>query len=340
MTTVLDPAPRLVPEPTWGDRPSNGDLDLTIREADGRRVAYDFPGVEVGSVEYAEGPTGVTVLHIPAGARMAIDARGGAIGMSNGYQYHAHAIALAGGSLHGMSAGSGVADELRFRHPSGRVSIDELVLVSTAVVYDYAGRDNSVFPDAALGRAAVRAARHGSVPTGRCGAGATTSTGKLHRARAEYAGQGAAFRQAGQAKVLVVTVVNPMGVVVDRDGSVVRGNYDPATGQRGLLEEDWIAALAAGTSLDAERGNTTITAVVTNVRMSDRDLVQFGRQVHGSMNRAIRPFATAFDGDVLFALTTDEVDPGLTPEGLPVSPLAVGALASEVAWDAVLEAVR
>lgn len=340
MSTAVDPAPRLVPEPTWGDRPSNGDYDLTIRAAEGRRVAYDFPGVEVGSVEYAEGPTGVTVVSIPAGARLAIDARGGAIGMSNGYQYHAHAIALAGGSLHGMSAGSGVADELRFQRPSGRVAIDDLVLVSTAVVYDYAGRENSVFPDAALGRAAVRAATHGSVPTGRCGAGATTSTGKLHRARAEFAGQGAAFRQAGAAKVLVVTVVNPMGVVVDRDGRVVRGNYDPATGERGLLEEDWIAALAAGSVLEADRGNTTITAVVTNVRMSDRDLVQFGRQVHGSMNRAIRPFATAFDGDVLFALTTDEVDPGVTAEGLPVSPLAVGALASEVAWDAVLEAVR
>lgn len=340
MTTAVDPAPRLVPAPTWGDRPSNGDYDLTIREAVGRTVAYDFPGVEVGSVEYAEGPTGVTVLSIPAGARMAIDARGGAIGMSNGYQYHAHAIALAGGSLHGMSAGSGVADELRFRQPSGRVAIDDLVLVSTAVVYDYAGRDNSVFPDAALGRAAVRAARHGSVPTGRCGAGATTSTGKLHEERSEYAGQGAAFRQAGAAKVLVVTVVNPMGVVVGRDGSVVRGNYDAATGQRGLLEEDWIAALAEGTSLDAQRGNTTITAVITNVKLNDRDLAQFGRQVHGSMNRAIRPFATAFDGDVLFALTTDEVDPGVTAAGHPVSPLAVGALASEVAWDAVLEAVR
>lgn len=340
MSITVDPAPRIVPEPTWGDRPTNVDVALTIREAEGRRVAYDFPGVDVGSVEYAEGPTGVTVVSIPEGARMAIDARGGAIGMSNGYQYHAHAIVLAGGSLHGMSAGSGVADELRFRQPSGRVSIDELVLVSTAVVYDYGGRDNSIYPDAALGRAAVRAARHGSVPTGRCGAGVATSTGKLHRAKAEFAGQGAAFRQAGAAKVLVVTIVNPMGVVVDRDGRVVRGNYDPQTGERAPLEEDWIAALATGTTLEAERGNTTITAVVTNVKMSDRDLVQFSRQVHGSMNRAIRPFATAFDGDVLFALTTDEVDPGLADDGLPVSPLAVGALASEVAWDAVLEAVR
>lgn len=334
---------RLVPIPAadWTGRAVNGDLDLTIREATGRAsVGYDFPGVDVGSVEYAEGPTGVTVLSIPAGARMAIDARGGAIGMSNGYQYHAHAIALAGGSLFGLSAGSGVADELRFRDPRGQVAIDDLVLVSTAVVYDFAGRDNAVIPDAALGRAAVRAARHGSIPVGRCGPGATTSAGKLHRGRAEYAGQGAAFRQAGAAKVLVVTVVNPMGVIVDRDGTVVRGNYDDAAGRRGLLEEDWIAALEAGTAHDPERGNTTITAVVTNVRLPEHDLVQFARQVHGSMNRAIRPFATAYDGDVLFALTTDEIDPGTNPDGTPLGPIALGALASETAWDAVLEAVR
>jgi L-aminopeptidase/D-esterase-like protein len=339
-----------VPAPPWGDRPINRDLDLTVRDGVGSgTVAYDLPGVDVGSVEYAEGPTGVTVISIPAGARMAIDARGGAIGMSNGYQYHAHAIALAGGSVYGLSAGSGVADELRFRDPRGQVSLDDLVLVSTAVVYDFAGRDNSVIPDAALGRAAVRAARHGSVPVGRCGPGATTSAGKLRHDRSEYAGQGAAFRQAGAAKVLVITVVNSMGVVLDRDGRVVRGNYDPDTGERGLLEDEWIAALeagtasdtiSAGTASDPARGNTTITAVVTNVRLPEHDLVQFARQVHGSMNRAIRPFATAYDGDVLFALTTDEVDPGTNPDGTPLGPIALGALASETAWDAVLEAVR
>ena len=30
MTIAVDPAPRLVPEPTWGDRSSNADFDLTI----------------------------------------------------------------------------------------------------------------------------------------------------------------------------------------------------------------------------------------------------------------------------------------------------------------------
>jgi L-aminopeptidase/D-esterase-like protein len=70
--------------------------------------------------------------------------------------------------------------------------------------------------------------------------------------------------------------------------------------------------------------------LVTNARLTDRELRQLGRQVHSSMHRGIQPFHTENDGDVLFALTTDEVDlDGLKPTGL-------GAIASEVAWDAIL----
>jgi L-aminopeptidase/D-esterase-like protein len=90
---------------------------------------------------------------------------------------------------------------------------------------------------------------------------------------------------------------------------------------------------AAGVA-ESVRGNTTLTVLVTNVRLSDRDLTQVGRQVHSSMHRGIQPFHTSTDGDVLFAVTTDEVDlDGLKPTGF-------GALASEVAWDAILSAAR
>jgi L-aminopeptidase/D-esterase-like protein len=48
------------------------------------------------------------------------------------------------------------------------------------------------------------------------------------------------------------------------------------------------------------------------------------------MARAIQPFHTIYDGDVLWAVSTNEVDnPSLND-------VALGALASEVAWDAVL----
>jgi L-aminopeptidase/D-esterase-like protein len=54
------------------------------------------------------------------------------------------------------------------------------------------------------------------------------------------------------------------------------------------------------------------------------------RQVHSSMARAIDPFHSMYDGDVLYAVTTNAVDPA------PLKYNAISYIASEVAWDAVL----
>jgi L-aminopeptidase/D-esterase-like protein len=308
----------------------NADLDPRPQPSAGRgSVVFDLPGVLVGTAEYGEGPTGCTVIHVPAGARTAVDARGGAVGLSGGYDYN-HAICLAGGSVYGLAAAAGVGDELLARNDN-RVAWDHLQLVSAAVVYDFSARDNAIVPDAALGRAALRNAREGEFPVGRCGAGRSATAGKLDFARAEFTGQGAAYRSFGGLKVLVGTVVNAIGVVVGRDGAIVRGNYHAADGTRHHLARDYEAA--TGPQAPAA-GNTTLTVLVTNVKLADDQLRQLSRQVHSSMHRAIQPFHTATDGDVLFALTTDEADlTSTTPTGL-------GSLASEVAWDAVLSSAE
>jgi L-aminopeptidase/D-esterase-like protein len=55
--------------------------------------------------------------------------------------------------------------------------------------------------------------------------------------------------------------------------------------------------------------------------------------VHASLSRAIQPFHALVDGDVLSAVTTNEVDnEELTTTGL-------GVVASELAGDAVLASV-
>ena len=78
---------------------------------------------------------------------------------------------------------------------------------------------------------------------------------------------------------------------------------------------------------------TTLTVVVTDARLGRRERTQLGRQVHASMARAIDPFHCTGDGDALWFATTNEVDAG-------VAPTALGVAASDLAWDAVLEAVR
>ncbi|MET9246682.1 P1 family peptidase [Nonomuraea sp. NPDC003709] len=311
--------------------PRNADLPLTPQASPGRgSVAFDLPGVLVGTAEYAEGPTGCTVIHVPAGARTAVDARGGAVGVSGGYDYN-HAICFAGGSVYGLAAAAGVSDELLARRDN-RTRWDDLQLVSGAVIYDFSARETAVYPDGKLGRAALRNAVESEFPVGRCGAGRTASAGKVDFGRAEFAGQGAAFGTFGEAKVLVATVVNAVGAVVDRQGGIVRGNYHAEDGARRHPGADYAAMV--GDPAPAVMGNTTLTVLVTNVKLTDIELLQVGRQVHSSMHRGIQPFHTMNDGDVLFAMTTDEVDL------VSVKPTGFGTLASELAWDAILSAVE
>lgn len=80
-------------------------------------------------------------------------------------------------------------------------------------------------------------------------------------------------------------------------------------------------------------GNTTLTLLVTNQKLPFAALQRLAVQVHGSMSRAIQPFSTEYDGDVLYAVTTDEV------ENPSLSPMDLGVLASELAWDAVLSSI-
>ncbi|MGW6456588.1 P1 family peptidase [Streptomyces sp. NPDC055078] len=349
MTTATPPAalhpegPRLVSvaEPSG---PGKGNADfgrpLVPRPSPGREsVSYDFPGVEVGTAQYAEGPTGATVIHVPAGARMSIDERGGAIGLLSSDKQYTHAVCLAGGSLYGLAATAGVNEEL-LRSNENRVGWSDLKLASGAIVYDFAARDNSVVPDAALGAAALRNAAHGAFPVGRCGGGISASVGKVDQGRCEFAGQGAAFRRLGDIRILAATVVNAVGVIVDRNGTVVRGNYDSATGTRRLPALDYEAAFAdTGAAPATAAGNTTISVVITNVRLGDKELRMFGRQVHSSMHRGIQPFHTNMDGDTLFTLTTDEVELPSSPSRLgahALTSVGLGAVASEVMWDAIL----
>ncbi|WP_345763418.1 P1 family peptidase [Diaminobutyricibacter sp. McL0608] len=335
---------RLTPVPAFVEGIGNEDVELVPAHGLGRdSVEFDFPGVSVGTAEYVEGPTGATVVSVPAGARTSVDARGGAIGIVGRYEDVNNAICLAGGSVYGLAAAAGVEEVLLEQH-SNRVGWADLQTVAGAIIYDFGARDNAISPDAALGRAALLAARSDRIPVGRVGAGIAASAGKVDWARAEFTGQGAAFRRIGDIRILVLTVVNPVGVIVDRDSTIIRGNYDTRTGTRRHPLLDYEAALQDGVPPTAVGGNTTLTVLVTNVRLDDKELKHFGRQVHSSMHRGIQPFHTNHDGDTLFALTTDEVELPLAGSSRlganSVNSVALATIASEVAWDAIITSAQ
>jgi L-aminopeptidase/D-esterase-like protein len=313
-------------------RLTNDTTALTPRtDLAGPWLEFEFPGLEVGCAEYDEGPTGCTVFSfLPDGAACAIDVRGGSPGTLGSHYEWVHAICLAGGSLYGLEAATGVAAEIFARRDYATTWL-EIPLVAGAIVFDWGPRDNAVYPDKALGRAALRAARPGRFPLGARGAGRSATAGKTFAyEEREPAGQGAAFRQVGETRIAVFTVVNAVGAIVDREGNVVRGHLDPATGKRRPLVPGVEERLATGAPVRPIPGNTTLTVVVTNEQLDPRELRTLGRQVHASLARAIQPFHALVDGDVLFAVTTNEV---LSPV---LESIGLGIVASELAWDAVL----
>lgn len=301
-------------------------------------LTFDFPAMRIGVAEYDEGPTGATLFWFPRGVMAAVDARGGAPGTINtdglrlSYESHfVRAISLAGGSAYGLAAATGAALEIKAQ-TQNPTDWQNIAVVAGAIVFDLgARRFNAVTPDEALGRAAIRASVPGRFPQGAHGAGRFTMQGGWFNNRM-HSGQGGAFRQAGPTKVAVFTVVNSLGAVVDRQGRVVRCSNDPA--QQCPLIKDYLAqTMEPRLSARTQGENTTITLVVTNQRLDFWALQRLAVQVHTSMARGIQPFHTENDGDVLFAVTTNEVDnPALAPVDL-------GVLASEVAWDAILASV-
>ena len=298
-------------------------------ELDGPELRFDFPGLRIGIAEYGEGPTGCTVFHLPpGGAACAVDVRGGSPGTIGAYEW-THAICLAGGSLYGLEAACGVAAELMAMR-GYTVGWTEVELVFGAIIYDFGRRENSIYPDRNLGRAALRAAREGVFPLGARGAGRSATVGKTFSFdEGEPSGQGGAWRRLGDTRIAVFTVVNAFGAIVDRDGTVVRGHRDPERGTRTPLVEALEARLPK-----AAPGNTTLTVVVTNQQLDRRSLRQLAVQVHASLARAIQPFHSLVDGDVLCAVTTNEV------ENEELTATSLGVVASELAWDAVLASVQ
>ena len=206
-------------------------------ELDGPELRFDFPGLRIGIAEYGEGPTGCTVFHLPpGGAACAVDVRGGSPGTIGAYEW-THAICLAGGSLYGLEAACGVAAELMAMR-GYTVGWAEVELVFGAIIYDFGRRENSIYPDRNLGRAALRAAREGVFPLGARGAGRSATVGKTFSFdEGEPSGQGGAWRRLGDTRIAVFTVVNAFGAIVDRDGTVVRGHRDPERGTRTPLVE-------------------------------------------------------------------------------------------------------
>lgn len=316
-----------------------------VLNAGSKVLSFDWPMLNIGTGEYAEGPTGVTVFHFGRKVLGAVDVRGGGPGTVNtdylrlGYAApELDAVVFSGGSWFGLESTTAVATALK---DDGQRDGDwvNIALSVGAIIYDLGDRRlNEIYPDKRLAQAAYRAARPGVFPLGAQGAGRNARSGGYFGCNA-FSGQGGAFRQVGTVKIAAFSVVNALGVITTRDGRVAACYPDknwPADLRANTLMGGAPDSRAPGWSADSKR-NTTISLVVTNQKLDPAELQRLAVQVHTSMARAIQPFATEFDGDVLYAVSTAEVE--AKPDSPLLSSADLGVVASELMWDAILASV-
>ena len=138
-------------------------------------------------------------------------------------------------------------------------------------------------------------------------------------------------------------MVNALGVVTDREGHIKAGYRDPAWPTNLVTTADLLKAVrevgSGGPAETKPTQNTTISLVVVNQKLNFADLQRLAIQVHTSMSRGLQPYATEWDGDVLFAVSTGEADLPQDEQERTKSIALIPAIASEVMWDAILSSV-
>lgn len=312
----------------------------------------DVPGVLVGHATRAGGGalTGVTVVLPPAGTVGSVDVRGGGPGTHETDALDpttlvgtVDAVVLAGGSAFGLAAASGVQEALALQGRGFAAGPGLVVpIVPAACVFDLGrGGDPAERPDAALGRAALRAAgpaaARGSVGAG---TGALAARGRLRGGVGTAALAGAAHGLPDGVVVGALAVVNALGSPAGADGGLLGAAFVPAGLPRPQRpdprEAAALAALpdAAGpASGPAPGAATTLAVVVTNAALDVAGCRRAATCGHDGIARGVRPAHTLFDGDTVFALATGAVAVDLAGVA------AVHAAAADAVLLAVLDGV-
>lgn len=292
-------------------------------------MALGVEGVAVGHWTDPSWRTGCTVVLPPAGTLGAASVRGGAPGTreiaalsatSTGTE--CHGVVLTGGSAFGLAAADGVVGWLAERGRGLTVGPVTIPVVGGAVVLDLLSSEQPT-PGPQAGREACAGAREEEPPEGSVGVGAGCTVGKA--AGLTYAvagGVGTAPRRRDGLHVGAIVAVNPVGDVVDDDGTVIAGDRAP----REAARYPFGGPLAGALGGEGGRAHTVIGCVVTNARLDKPSAARAADLAHGGVVRAVRPAHTRLDGDCLFVLATGAREAGLDE----VAVLAVEAVAAAI----------
>lgn len=303
------------------------------------RSITDIDGIYAASVTNDKGATGCTVIVCPAGATGGVDVRGGAPATRETDLLRPeetvqclHAVVLSGGSAFGLSASTGVIEELERRDIGLDVGVTKVPIVSGACLFDLMCGPCDIRPTAADGADAVAAALDEPAPLvrGNVGAGTGCTVGKLAGAeRCMKSGLGECVRSCGDLVCGAVSAVNAVGDIVDPTSGIALAGLLDEAGEHVIDSTDVLLSLAA--TMPLSRTNTTISCVVTNARLTKAEATKVAQMAADAYAHTIRPTHTTNDGDTIFVMATGEVE-------MPLD--VVGVLATKALEGAIVDAAR
>ena len=291
-----------------------------------RNLITDVPGLSVGNATDEALRSGVTVVLCPGGWTASVDVRGGGPGVretetlapENGYA-RAHAVTLSGGSVFGLGAPDGVVAALSHTGEGFvvRPGAPTVPIVPGAVLYDLANGGDKAWgldpPYRRLGMEAVGAA------TADFGLGAV-GAGRGARAGLVQGGLGSASLDLGEGLMVgALAAVNPVGSVFMPDGETfwawpfeIDGEFGGRTpsGPAGAVEPMPDDSRLAGQGRLTPGANTTLAVVAVNAALTAGECRRVAMMAQDGLSRAVRPAHTPFDGDVVFAVASGEIDLG------------------------------
>ena len=299
----------------------------------------DVGGLKVGCAHDEGAGTGVTVIKPDMRAVAAVSVAGGGPGTRETDALAPDtlvdaidALVFSGGSVYGLAAADGVTAALGAAGQGFALmpspSVPRSPVVPAAILYDLANPGDKNWgetpPYRALGRIALGEAAQ-EFPLGRAGAAYGARAGQLPGGL----GSSSIVTQDGVI-VGALAAVNSFGSVImpgtdaywawpyEQNGEF--GGKRP-TQDYTLNLDDWGAAKVN----PAGRTNTTLACVATNIALTPAEAQRVAKMAMAGMSRAIRPVFAPFDGDVVFCLSTAQVQ---RPDQGPFLLARIGELAA------------
>lgn len=283
-----------------------------------RNLITDVPGIRIGQSQDTRVRTGVTVILPDEAALAAVDVRGGGPGtretdaLSEGNLVHqAHAVVLSGGSVYGLAAADGVcawlgAQGRGYGMPGRPASTPPSPIVPAAILFDITNGGDKAWgldpPYRRLGLEAVQAAGE-TFELGTAGAGYGARAGGLK------GGLGSASVVSADGYTCgAIVAVNAAGSATAPGARQFWAAPLEMNREFGGLGADRLRALPdewgpAKAEL-AARENTTIACVATDAMLEPGEIRRIAVMAQDGLARALRPIHMPFDGDVVFALST------------------------------------